>query len=313
MNFRHFDLNLLMALDGLLTERNVTRAARQLSVTQQAMSGSLHRLREYFGDELLVRSGRQMDLSPLARSLATPVREAILKTETMLSNKSEPDLRSAARRVRIAMSDYASLLILSDVLAALAKDAPHVDIVIERPTEQNIRGIESGMIDLCLVTGNRNLYFRYEPSIAVHCSPLLRDDYVCVVDRASPLARSQITLADYQSAKHVVTKLDAGMETMVEHEWKLAGFRPDVAASAPNFTTLIFMLPGTPLIATVQRNLALRLAPPLGLAIVPCPLAMSQIQIDMIWHARSEPDPVLMHVSGLIQSAARKLDCAYKP
>jgi len=85
MQLSHFDLNLLRSLDALLAERNVTRASERLFVTQQAMSGALRRLREHFENELLVRVGRQMELTPLARSLAHPVREALLKVESALN------------------------------------------------------------------------------------------------------------------------------------------------------------------------------------------------------------------------------------
>jgi DNA-binding transcriptional LysR family regulator len=307
MNFNHFDLNLLKALDGLLTERNVTRAARQLSVTQQAMSGSLHRLREYFGDDLLVRDGREMDLSPLGRALATPVREAILKIEFTLQNQAEFDLRSVARRVRVAMSDYASLLLLPHVLGSLASEAPNLSVDVERPTEQNMRGIETGTVDFCLIADNRNLYRHYEPSVDVRSTPLYQDDFVCVLDPHNPLAEDRIELADYLSAHHVFTKFDVGMETLVENAWKLARCHPNISATAPNFSTLVFMLPRTRLLATVQRRLAQQLAPPLNLVIMECPLNLPKIQMEMIWHTRSELDPALLYVCNLLIQAAKNL------
>jgi hypothetical protein len=111
MQFSHFDLNLLRSLDALLAERNVTRASERLFVTQQAMSGALRRLREHFENELLVRVGRQMELTPLARSLALPVREALLKAETALNTQPSFDPVTAKGTVRVAMSDYTSLVL----------------------------------------------------------------------------------------------------------------------------------------------------------------------------------------------------------
>ncbi len=96
MQFSHFDLNLLRSLDALLAERNVTRASERLFVTQQAMSGALRRLREHFENELLVRVGRQMELTPLARSLALPVRDALLKVETAVNTQPSFDPRTRA-------------------------------------------------------------------------------------------------------------------------------------------------------------------------------------------------------------------------
>lgn len=308
MNFNHFDLNLLKSLDILLTERNVTRAARQLSITQQAMSGSLHRLREFFGDELLVRTGRQMDLSPLGRTLTTPVREAMLKIQSTLQSQPEFDLRKLVRRVRIAMSDYASLLLLPDVLGTIVREAPHISLDVERPTEQNMRGVENGTMDFCMVAGNRNLYTNYEPSAEVRSVMLYRDDFVCVVDPGNPLAVGSITMDDYLAAKHLVTRFDTGFETMVENAWKMSGHRPNIVATAPNFSTMMFMLPGTLLIATTQRRLALQLASPLRLMITDCPLKVTPIHMELSWHMRSEADPALRYIRDLFVRAAAALN-----
>jgi DNA-binding transcriptional LysR family regulator len=311
MNFNHFDLNLLKALDCLLTERNVTRAARQMSVTQQAMSGALHRLREFFEDDLLVRVGRQMDLSPLGRTLAVPVREAMLKVQFTLQNQSDFDLRDVARRVRVVLSDYSSLVLLPYLLGTLAREAPHICLDMERPTEQNMRGIDAGTVDFCLVASNRNLYSRYKPSANVRSSVLFKDDFVCVLDPANPLAQGPpLTMESYLLAKHVVTRFDSSMETMVENAWKVARCRPNLAATAPNFSTLIFMLPGTVLLATAQRRLASQLAPPLHLKILECPLPMEPFQIEMNWHLRSESDPVLRYMRDLFLRAASASDAS---
>jgi DNA-binding transcriptional LysR family regulator len=309
MNFNHFDLNLLKALDCLLTERNVTRAARQMLVTQQAMSGALHRLREFFGDELLVRAGRQMDLSPLGRTLSVPVREAILKVHFTLQNKSDLDLRAVARRVRVVMSDYSSLVMLPYVLGTLAREAPNICLDIERLTEQSMHGIDGGTVDFCLVAGNRNLYSRYRPSADVRSSVLYKDDFVCVLDPANPLAKEPaLTMENYLLARHIVTKFDSSMETMVENAWKIARCRPNLTATAPNFSTLMFMLPGTMMVATAQRRLASKLATPLHLKILECPLTVGPFQIEMNWHLRSESDPVLRYVRDLFLRAANALD-----
>jgi len=92
MQFHRFDLNLLIALDTLLREKNITRAAEKVFVSQPAMSAALHRLRDYFGDPLLVRVGRDMELSPRGQSLIEPVREALLLIQATLG--SQPTRRS---------------------------------------------------------------------------------------------------------------------------------------------------------------------------------------------------------------------------
>jgi LysR family nod box-dependent transcriptional activator len=131
MQFSHLDLNLLRSLDALLAERNGTRASERLFVTQQDMSGALRRLREHFENELLVRVGRQMELTPRARSLAIPVREALLKAETALNTEPSFDPGTAKGAVRVAMSDYTSLVLLPRLMQILAAEAPNFTVRVE--------------------------------------------------------------------------------------------------------------------------------------------------------------------------------------
>src|SRR5471032_1661194 len=106
MRFNRLDLNLLVALDALLDERKITRAAERLSLSQSAISGMLARLREYFDDELLVPVGRNLELTPLARELVTPVRNVLLQIQTVVAINPEFDPATASRHFKIASSDY---------------------------------------------------------------------------------------------------------------------------------------------------------------------------------------------------------------
>ncbi|RYF45832.1 MAG: LysR family transcriptional regulator, partial [Comamonadaceae bacterium] len=116
MRYQRIDLNLLSALDALLTERNVTRAAERMYMTQSAMSGVLSRLRDYFGDPLLVQVGRTMQLSPRAESLIEPVRNILLQVDATLGVKPEfvPELDD--RKFRVIASDYVTQVLLTEVL-----------------------------------------------------------------------------------------------------------------------------------------------------------------------------------------------------
>src|SRR5215472_18123748 len=116
MHFRQLDLNLLVALDALLMERNITEAGRRLHVTQSAMSGSLGRLREYFGDELLVQIGRKMVPTPLAETLAEPVREILLKVKATVDARPGFDPATSTRRFSLMMSDYVSTVLMNEVV-----------------------------------------------------------------------------------------------------------------------------------------------------------------------------------------------------
>ena len=307
MQFSHFDLNLLRSLDALLAERNVTRASERLFVTQQAMSGALRRLREHFENDLLVRVGRQMELTPLARSLALPVREALLKAETALNTQPSFDPVTAKGTVRVAMSDYASLVLLPRFMQILAAEAPNFTVQVEAYSDLSFRRLDSGDLDLCVTVSDRSLYSDYLPSGEIRAQSLFHDDFVCVVDRRHPAA-TKMPLKTYRSAQHNVVRFGPGIRTLVERGWEQVGFDPHIAATAPSFATLIFMVPGTQLVATAQRRLAKALATPLRLRVLECPIALEALREDLMWHARNDEDPTHIYLRGVFHKAAEKLD-----
>jgi LysR family nod box-dependent transcriptional activator len=310
MQFSHFDLNLLRSLDALLAERNVTRASERLFVTQQAMSGALRRLREHFENELLVRVGRRMELTPLARSLALPVRETLLKAETALNTRPSFDPGTAKGTVRVAMSDYTSLVLLPRLMQILAAEAPNFTVRVEAYSDLSFRRLDSGDLDFCVTVSDRNLYRDYFPSDEMRAEALFHDDFVCVVDRRHPAA-TKMSLKTYRSALHNVVRFGPGIRTLVERGWEQIGFDAHIAATAPSFATLIYMLPGTQLVATAQRRLANALAAPLRLRVVKCPIALESLREDLMWHARNEEDPSHIYLRGAFRKATETLDMAH--
>jgi LysR family transcriptional regulator, nod-box dependent transcriptional activator len=128
MRFHGLDLNLLVALDALLTHQNVTRAAEQLNLSQSALSGALARLREHFDDELVVPIGRRMEPTPLARTLAEPLHEILLKTKSLVTATPTFDPQTSNRRISIIASDYSTEVFLLDLLTDIAREAPGVKI-----------------------------------------------------------------------------------------------------------------------------------------------------------------------------------------
>lgn len=312
MQFNQFDLNLLRALDALLSERNVTRAAARLFVTQQAMSGSLGRLRDHFGDQILVKVGRNMELTPLARSLAVPVREALLKIRSALETQPEFDPTTAVRNVRIAMSDYASLIFLPRLLSRLASEAPHMKIEVEGLGEQSFPKLESGDLDFCMAVSEQGLFGNHVIGNYMVNEALFRDDFVCVLDPAQVRVGNKLSLKAYRAGRHSVVNMGRGIETIVEHGWRLAGFCPHIAATAPSFSALIFALPGTPLIATAQRRLAQLIAPGLGLRVMECPFPLDHLREDLLWHSRNEHDPAHIFLRRVIALESKALENSHK-
>ena len=134
MRYRRLDLNLLVALDALLSEKSVTRAASKLNITQPAMSGALARLRDYFEDPLVVQVGRQMELTPLAVSLVAPVHDIILRIDSAIATEPAFEPRESKRHFSITASDYVIRVFLLDVLKRVHREAPGVSFEFHQST-----------------------------------------------------------------------------------------------------------------------------------------------------------------------------------
>lgn len=301
MELSHFDLNLLRALDALLTECNVTRAGERLCVTQQAMSGSLHRLREHFGDELLVRVGRNLELTPRGAALVGPVREALLGIASALRAEPSFDPATTRRSFRLAMSDYAYAVLLPPLLEHLSKVAPMVTCGVVPIGHGSFLQLERGDVDFCVTPSDWALVTDIEPAPEIRHEQLFIDDFVCVLDGSNVRVEGDLSLEDYVGLAHITTELGTGTESMVEKAWRAAGVRPHVAASAPSIAALLFMIPNTPVICTTPRRLADLLASPLGLDTHPCPLPIPRLEQNLSWHARHADDPGHAYVRGLLR------------
>lgn len=307
MDLNHFDLNLLLALDALLAERNVTRAAARLFVTQQAASGSLQRLRAHFDDELLARVGRNLELTPLAASLIKPVREALLSAQAALDTKPRFDPSTADSTFRIAMSDYGLVVMLPHFLRLLTEAAPGVRCVVEPVTMRSFERLEMGDLDLAMSAHDVRLYGNHRPGRRVRSEELFKDDFVCVVDPTRVDISHGISLAAYRRMRHNSAAFGEGVSTIVERGWAGSDYDFDIAVTAPTFAALIFMLPGTRLVATTQRRLANTLAPPLGMAITECPLKLPMLQENLMWHERSDHDPAQNFLRDTLRAAVAEL------
>ena len=308
MQISRFDLNLLRSLDALLAHQNVTRAAEQQFVTQQAMSGALHRLREHFEDELLTRVGRRFELTPLAKSLARPVREALLASQAALDTRPSFNPATARRTCRIAMSDYASLVLLPRFLRRLAAEAPNISCHVEQLAEEGFDRVESGDLDFCLAADDWRLYANYRPSASIQSRSLFHDDFVCVTDVHHPTVGDELSLEAFKALPHNLVRFGRGITTIIEQAWVTAGLELNVAATSPSFSGLLFMLPGTSLVATAQRRLALALAPSLGLRVFKSPIAIPPLQENMTWHGRNAQDPGHAFLRRVLTEAAADLD-----
>lgn len=316
MQYENFAMNLLRTLDALFVDKSVTRAAERLCISQPAMSGALQRLREYFNDPLLIRMGRDMVLTPLAEVLVAPVRESLLQVQSTLETRPSFDPGVSRRKLNVAMSDYGAFVLMPPLLRRLAVDAPLMTCHVEPIGCAMFERMEAGELDLLVTVESCEIATRYRASERdLQMRKLFYDDFVCVVDANHPAVGDTLTIEHYEALPHILVRFGMDLDTLVERAWQIAGLDVTIAATAPSFSSMLFMLSGTRMIATVQRRLAQALAASLRLRILECPVKITALQQALVWHPRSDFDPAHQYLRQALVDAARvgthERDCSF--
>jgi DNA-binding transcriptional LysR family regulator len=302
VRFHKLDLNLLVALDALLTQRHVTRAAERLCLSQSAMSGSLARLRAHFKDDLIVQVGRKMVLTPLGESMAQPLRDLLARTESLINSAPHFDPASSDRTFVIIMSDYAAQVLMVRVLQNIAREAPSVRVTIDRLTEENLENFKRGEHELLLIA---------EQGSVASCERdhIFDDDYVCVVWSGNKNIGRTITLDQYLSMPHVVAQFPYGrLNTHDEQHLQRLGLRRNVAVTTPTFTLVPMFVIGTDRIATVHSRHAFQCAQYLPLKILPSPVKFPLLREVLQWQSHIAADPALIWLRNLLKRTAEEIE-----
>ena len=209
MNIRNVDLNLLVYLDVLLKERNVTRAAETLGISQPAMSNGLRRLRDLFNDPLLVRTSEGMTPTERAEQLQPVVREVLASIEKAVEPSNEFEAAQADRVFRISVSDYTESTLLPHLMRRLRSEAPNITLDVLTPSDISYQDVEQGTVDLVI---NR---FDVLPQ-SFHQMTIWRDTFSCLLSDHNPI-RDDFTLDNYLESGHVwVSKTGMGVGVGME-------------------------------------------------------------------------------------------------
>ena len=301
MRFKKFDLNLLVALDALLAERSVAKAATRLNLSPSATSDALARLRDSFGDPLLVQVGRRMEPTARAEALQATVRELLVQLDHTISAESAFDPAASDRSFRIYASDYTQLVLGPPLMARLAAVRCSAVLDFLPQVAQPHRDLERGEADLLVLP--RQLMSPDHPHEALY-----EESFVCVLWQDSALARGTLTRQRYLDAGHVVMRPAATGRDSSYEDWfvKQAGVQRRVAATSYGFATTAALLVGTDLVSTMHASLARLMARMLPLALRPCPLDMPPMTQAMQWHrARSQDTGIAWLRRMLLEAAAQ--------
>jgi len=289
----NLDLNLLVALRELLRERHVTRAAARVGVTQPAMSAALGRLRRHFNDDLLVRQGNQYVLSPLAEELRTQV-EAVCSAAMRLFAAGSPfDPRESAREFTLLMSDYSAAVLGPRLSGLLEVEAPTVTLNLRIGLRSSIR---DAVDTVRLTDGVIAPHVAQYESVDMQALDLFRDRWVCIVDRHCTYLDDdgQVSLDSLARMEWVVSfPVSNGIPVAapVARAVVELGVRPEVRISAESYELVPYWVAGTNRIGLVQERLARRVAPLLGLEVLPYPGTAGTIVQRLWWHRDLDSDP----------------------
>jgi DNA-binding transcriptional LysR family regulator len=312
VNVNRIDLNLLVYLDALLRERNVTQAANQLNLSQPAMSNGLRRLRELFDDPLLVRTSEGMTPTERALELEPIVREVLTSIDKAVQPRSEFEPAEAQRVFRIMASDYAEATLFPSVLAKLRESAPGITLDIMTPSDVSFLDVERGKVDMVI---NR---FDSMPQ-SFHQIHLWNDTFTCVLNANHPLL-DEFTLDNYLASDHVwVSKTGMGVGVGVNPDdvqrlgWVDAaldriGKKRQIRVFTRHYQAAMTLAEQNDLIVTLPTRAAQLKRDNPRVVLREPPLDIPPLELKMAWSPLLQHNPANRWLRKLITDTARELD-----
>jgi LysR family nod box-dependent transcriptional activator len=300
MQLDRLDLNHLVVLDALLTERSVTRAGRRVFLSQPATSCALARLRAFFGDPLLAQNGRSMELTVAAQRMVTPLRELLRRVETLASCKPVFDPATASRTLLIETSDYLMTVLLAQVVSECAKAAPNLRFEFRLNGSHSHERLERGETDFVIAP-------RYLVSPRHPTQSLLWETFSCLVWSGNRKIGQQISTSEFFSAGHVTTDWSGGLPMSVEDAVSEHGRKRRHEVTVSHYTLIPKFIVGTDRIATILTRLARKVAQSAPLRVLPCPAEVPVIEEVVQYHRFQERDPVLSWFTDKLRQVAASM------
>ncbi|WP_076536579.1 LysR family transcriptional regulator [Shewanella sp. UCD-KL21] len=301
MRFEQLDLNLLVALDILLEEQNITRSAARLHLSQSATSGILSRLREYFEDDLLVQVGKKMLPTPFALELQGPVAGVLATIRGAIIGKKINNPEQSNRHFRVIASDYVIQALLVKVLPELEKVAPNITFEFLSPFAHEVNILDRGGADMMIAP---------ETVVLSHYSsvPVISDKLVCVANKDNPLIDGEMTIDKFKTLGHVSVGFAKASHLSIER-WLVdtMGISRKVEVITNDFSTMLHTMLNSNRIAMLpKRFVELHLNNPM-LQVVGMPFEAPTMKMSMMWHTTLDNDPMHRWLRDKIIASAKAL------
>lgn len=292
-----FDLNLLRVLDVLLRTRGVTRAAAELGLTQSGVSRSLKRLRDQFGDPLLVRDGRHMVPTAVARELMVPVGRLLGDAEMLFIAGRGFDPATVSWSVRIATAGYVEHVLLPPLLERLHVVAPSVDVHMVHG-RGDADGLLEGRVDFVInITGSV-----HGPDLVA--SPVFGDVFRCVVRRGHPVLKQGLCLQQFLALDHVLIAPGGTAGGHIDEVLAERGLKRRVRAQVSSFAAPMALIVGSDLIVTMPARIASQLGAYWDVELLEPPLELSPFSLSSYWAAHRRTEPAHRWFRGVLSETA---------
>lgn len=287
MDLHGIDLNLLVAFDALICERNVTRAGVRIGRTQPAMSAALARLRLLLKDELFVRSAAGLQPTPRALELAGPLGDALASIQRTLDFTQDFDPSRATVRFTLGLSEHPAFTVLPPLLRHLAKQAPGVTLRVKSfiAREDAVSLLDAGEVDAAIgVLGGST------PRIPT--MPLFEERFVCIARKGHPLTRQTMTLKRFLSYQHLLVSPEGDGVGLVDIKLAQMGRQRDIAVTLPQMYAAPAIIARSDLLATMMEGAVRASGLHASLAVMPLPeIDIAPLPFMLHWHRRNDAHP----------------------
>lgn len=295
MSISTLDLNLLLVLDTVLSERSVARAARRLHVTPSAVSNALARLRDALGDPLVVRRGRGIAPTPRAIELAPALTRALRDLERAVRGGAF-DAATTTRRFTLALADVGQIVRLPRIAALVAAEMPRALLrVVGVDSLVSLGGLAGPEIDVAFGVADRGP--------GVHAEALFDEPTTLVARADHEAVRCRVSRAGLEALRHVTVEMAPGraIRDLVAVSYARAGIAREVVMTVPSFTAAAAVVAATDYVATIPSSLLEALGPRMGLRAVAASAPEHKVMMSLSWHDRTDADPALVAFRDLVR------------
>ncbi|EJE53105.1 transcriptional regulator [Acidovorax sp. CF316] len=303
MDFHGIDLNLLAAFDALVSERNVTRAAVRVGVSQPAMSAALSRLRTLFNDPLFLRSAQGLVPTPKARELAGPVSQALQQIKAALLPKEQFEPATSTMTFTLGLSEYPAFVLLPLLSRALEQLGPALSLSV------HAIGSRDSAVDL-LDAGTIDAAIGVPPTQAenrILTRSVMRDEFITIVRRGHPAVQDGMSMQVFLALRHVLVSPEGDRHGLVDQALAYLGQRRTLGLALPQMFAAPSMVAQTDMVATVMGRVARQSPHWRKLAAFTPPVTLPVIGYDLMWHRRNDAHPAQQWLRDQVAALAAAL------